>query len=73
MSQVLEIDVKEIVLSNSSFGPVEIDQLTQAINQDFSNFSVLRDAVAELGQVGEIREMFLGFQRYLYELTEVAG
>lgn len=51
MSQVLEIDVKEIVLSNSSFGPVEIDQLTQAINQDFSNFSVLRDAVAELEMI----------------------
>ena len=32
-----------------------------------------RDAVAELGQVGEIREMFLGFQRYLYEPAEVAG
>ena len=32
-----------------------------------------QDAVAELGQVGEIREMFLGFQKYLYEPVEVAG
>jgi type I restriction enzyme R subunit len=26
-----------------------------------------QDAVAELGQVAEIREMFLRFQKYLYE------
>ena len=32
-----------------------------------------QDAVAELGQVGEIREMFLGFQKYLHEPVEVAG
>ena len=32
-----------------------------------------QDAVAELGQVGEIREMFLGFQKYLYEPVEAAG
>ena len=32
-----------------------------------------QDAVAELGQVGEIREMFLGFQKYLYEPVGVAG
>ena len=32
-----------------------------------------QDAVAELGQVGEIREMFLGFQKYLYEPVGAAG
>ena len=32
-----------------------------------------QDAVPELGQVGEIREMFVGFQKYLYEPVKVAG
>jgi hypothetical protein len=36
-------------------------------------YGMPQDAVAELGQVGEIREMFLGFQKYLYEPVEVAG
>ena len=31
MSQGLDIDLKEIVLSNSTFGPNEIEQLTRAI------------------------------------------
>ena len=52
MSQVLEFDVKSLVLSNTSFGPREIDQLTDAIASDFSNYAVLRDAVSDL----EMRE-----------------
>jgi DNA-directed RNA polymerase subunit alpha len=36
------------VLSNSTFGPREIAQLSQAIAEDYSQFGVLRDAVAEL-------------------------
>lgn len=48
MATRLEIDVRDIVLSNSSFGPVEIQHLNEAISQDFSQFAVLRDAVAEL-------------------------
>lgn len=49
MSQVEEsFAVKEIVLSNSSFGPPEIAQITAAISSDFSNYSVLRDAVSDL-------------------------
>lgn len=46
------VDLRDIVLSNSTFGPREIVQLSQAIAEDFSQFSVLRDAVAEL----EVRE-----------------
>lgn len=46
------LDLKEIVLANSTFGPAEIEQLTSAIASDFSNYAVLRDAVAEL----EVRE-----------------
>ena len=53
MSQVEEsFAVREIVLSNSSFGPREIEQITAAIASDFSNYSVLRDAVSDL----EMRE-----------------
>jgi len=52
MSQVVDVDVKEIVLSNSSFGPREIEQLVDAIASDFSNYGVLRDAVSDM----ELRE-----------------
>ncbi len=52
MAQGLEFDLKEIVLANSTFGPVEIDQISQAVNEDHLQFSELRDGVAEL----EVRE-----------------
>ena len=48
MAQGLEISLKDIVLSNSSFGPSEIAQLNSAISEDYSQFSTLRDLVAEL-------------------------
>ncbi len=48
MAQALEFDLKEIVLSNSSFGPTEIDQLSSALTEDFSQFGVLKDLVNEL-------------------------
>ncbi|MCU0962803.1 MAG: tetratricopeptide repeat protein [Pirellulaceae bacterium] len=48
MAQVLDVDLREIVLSNSTFGPQEIDYLTRAILGDASRVPVLRDAVSEL-------------------------
>jgi len=48
MSQGLESDLKQLVLSNSSFGPHEIQELVDAIANDFSQYGVLRDSVAEL-------------------------
>jgi DNA-directed RNA polymerase subunit alpha len=42
------VDLKEIVLSNNTFGPNEIKQITRAITEDYSRYSTLRDAVAEL-------------------------
>ncbi len=48
MSHGLEIDLKEIVLSNSSFGPHEIEQLIRAISEDSAKLAVLRDSVGEL-------------------------
>ena len=48
MAQGLEFDLKQLVLSNRSFGPVEIEQIVRAISEDFANYRLLRDAVAEL-------------------------
>jgi DNA-directed RNA polymerase subunit alpha len=50
MSQVdgTLIDLREIVLSNSSFGPNEITQLSVTVSEDYSQFQILRDAVGEL-------------------------
>lgn len=52
MAPSVPVDIRDIVLSNSSFGPREITQSTQAIAEDYSHFGLLRDAVAEL----EMRE-----------------
>ena len=35
-------------------------------------YQTVSDAVAELGQVSEIRETFVGFQKHLYEGNPVA-
>ena len=48
MSQVVEFDLKQTVLQNDAFGPREVRQMQAAISQDFSQYAVLRDAVAEL-------------------------
>lgn len=48
MSQGLEFDLKQLVLSNSSFGPKEIDQLVESIADDYANYRLLRDGVGEL-------------------------
>lgn len=46
-------ELKEIVLSNGSFGPREIGELTRMIAEDYNQFHFLREAVAELeGQEG---------------------
>ena len=53
MSQVLEIDIRDVVLANGSFGPTEIRQMVEAIGRDTLQINTLRDAVAELEQVEE--------------------
>lgn len=42
------VDIRDIVLSNSGFGPREIALLIQAIAEEYTQFGALRDAVAEL-------------------------
>lgn len=54
MSQVVDTDVKQIVLGGGPFGPQEIKQIVGAIAEDFGQYRTLRDAVAEL-EVGEDR------------------
>jgi len=48
MAQALPFDLKQLVLFDGSFGPREIEQLVEAMADDFSHFRVLREAVAEL-------------------------
>ncbi len=48
MPQTVEIDLKQMVLLNDTFGPREVRQMQEAVGRDFSQYAVLRDAVAEL-------------------------
>jgi DNA-directed RNA polymerase subunit alpha len=50
MSPVAEFDLRQTVISNSTFGPIEIKQIAQAISSDYNNFRTLRDATNELAQ-----------------------
>ncbi len=53
MSQVDEIDLRQIVVSNSTFGPNEISHIVGAISEDYNHFRELRDAVGEMEQQEE--------------------
>lgn len=44
------IDLKELVLSNTTFGPQEISQIRNSIARDYSHFGELREAVAQIEQ-----------------------
>src|SRR5438270_2287805 len=48
MTTATAIDIRDIVLSNNTFGPREISQLLSTIAEDYQQFGGLRDAVAEL-------------------------
>ena len=50
MSQSTDFELKDIVLSNSSFGPNEIAFITRRISDDFSQFSTLKDLTFQLEQ-----------------------
>lgn len=43
-----EVELKDMLLSNSSFGPVEIQTISKRISNDYSQFPVLRDVTHEL-------------------------
>ena len=48
MTQILDFDLKRLVLVNDTFGPREVRQMQDAIARDFSQYQVLRDSVNEL-------------------------
>ena len=53
MSQVVDVQLKDILLSNSSFGPAEIDIIADRICNDYSQFPQLREITHELEQQTE--------------------
>ena len=48
MAEIVEFDLKQVVLQNDTFGPHEVRQMQDRIACDFSQYAVLRDAVGEL-------------------------
>jgi len=42
------LDLKELILSNNSFGPADVGRIRTAISQNYGHFGELRDAVAEM-------------------------
>ncbi len=50
MAEAEVLDLKEAVLSNTSFGPQEIANIRSAIASDFVHFGELRDAVGQMEQ-----------------------
>ncbi|WP_153557842.1 DNA-directed RNA polymerase subunit alpha C-terminal domain-containing protein [Roseimaritima sediminicola] len=50
MAEAEVVDLKEVVLANTSFGPQEISNIRSAIASDFTHFGELRDAVGQMEQ-----------------------
>ncbi|MBX3434763.1 MAG: tetratricopeptide repeat protein [Pirellulales bacterium] len=48
MLQAAEVDLKQIVVSNSTFGPNEIKLIRSALSADPTNLRILRESVGEL-------------------------
>ncbi len=48
MSSLVDLDVKDLIVSNSSFGPNEISSMASAIAENHLQFRFLREAVSEL-------------------------
>ena len=84
MSQLLDFDVRDVVLSDGSFGPGEINQIIQSISSDPTRLVVFRDAVAELEtreghtpasavRLGVCQYLLGGYQRALQTLQSGDG
>jgi DNA-directed RNA polymerase subunit alpha len=68
MTEASLLDVRDMVVSNHSFGPGEIQQICKTISEDYSQLGVLRDAVTELKQLPErspAQAVRLGVSMYL--------
>ncbi len=74
MSQVLDVDVRQIVVEGESFGLKEAEQVRAAIARDFSNYRVLREAVQLLEQKDQgAPTVRLGICYYLLGRYTLAG
>jgi DNA-directed RNA polymerase subunit alpha len=49
-AEVATVDIKDLVLSNSTFGPQEINKIRDAIASEQSKYAELRDSVGQLEQ-----------------------
>lgn len=47
-------DIREVVLSNQSFGPADIEKITRVIEEDLTQLALLKDAVQELQQTPDL-------------------
>lgn len=68
MSQVADVDLKQLIVSSGTFGSGEIKQIRTAISTRMANYRGLRDAVQELEQKespGQTDNERLGVCRYL--------
>ncbi len=54
MAQAVDTDIRDIVLSNTTFGPSEVARITASISENFANYGVLRDAVHTLEQQDDL-------------------
>ena len=63
-------DIREVVLSNQSFGPADIEKITRVIEEDLTQLALLKDAVQELQQTPDLSpatQTRLGVCLYLQE------
>ncbi len=68
MADASVLDMRDIVVSNQSFGPSEIRKICTTISEDYSQLGILRDAVTELAQATErspAQAVRLGVSQYL--------
>ncbi len=42
------LDLKDLILSNNSFGPADVGEIRTAITENYGHFNELRDAVGEM-------------------------
>jgi DNA-directed RNA polymerase subunit alpha len=50
MSQGLDVDLKQMVVFQSAFGPAEVEQIRTLLSEEPSRYGALREAVEELAQ-----------------------
>ena len=48
------VDIREVVLSNQSFGPADIERISRTIEDDLTQAALLKDAVGELQQTSDL-------------------